>query len=42
MVATQQVGENNGMVALDKERLNVVLDLQKRWCILCQSCYDSC
>jgi hypothetical protein len=29
MVATQQVCENDDMGALDKERLIVVLDLQK-------------
>jgi hypothetical protein len=29
MVATQQVWENHDMGALDKERLTVVLDLQK-------------
>jgi hypothetical protein len=29
MVATQQVWENNNMVALVKERLTMVLDLQK-------------
>jgi hypothetical protein len=29
MVATQQVWENHDMGALDKERLAVVLDLQK-------------
>jgi hypothetical protein len=29
MVATQQVWENHDMGALDKERLTVVLDMQK-------------
>jgi hypothetical protein len=37
MVATQQVGENNDIEALDKERLTVVQTCRERWCIICQA-----
>jgi hypothetical protein len=43
MIATQQVWENNDIRALDKERMIVVLDLQKAVVeSYTKCCYDTC